>query len=272
MDLTLPDLLSPDTLRALMDQDARLSAGQVTPLSGGRTNRVWRVGNRVVKHYRAEAATPLFPNDPKAEARALRLFAPYGLAPALRAAAGDWLVIDHVPAPVWGGPADEDPAPVARMLGRMHRLTADGFRPLPNGTAALVTDALRVADGKPMPPLPDVPNLPPTTPRPVHADAVPGNILIPASGPLLIDWQCPGLGDPAEDLTTFLSPQMQWLYTGRALTADQRQRFLDAYPDRTTVHRFLALEPLYAWRIRAHCLHRAALGDADYGRVLQEMA
>ena len=273
MDPTLHDLVPHDMLRALLAQDAGLPTGRLRPLSGGRTNRVWRAGDRVVKHYRAEAATPLFPNDSDAEVRALRLFAPQRLAPALRAVAGEWLVIDHVPAPVWGGPSNQDPAPVAQMLGRLHGLTADGFRPLPNGSDALGLDALRVARGTAMPPLPTVPTLPPVTPRPVHADAVPGNILTPATGALLIDWQCPGLGDPAEDLATFLSPAMQWLYTGRTLTSDQRSRFLDAYPDRATVQRFLALEPLYAWRIKAHCLHRAALGDADYAQAaLQEMA
>ncbi len=271
--MTLTALLPPETLRDLRAQDSGWTAGPQVALSGGRTNHVWRFGNRVVKHYRPESATPLFPNDPAAEVRALRRFAPEGLAPAVRAVSGDWLVIDHIPGAVWGQTADQDPAPVAHVLGRLHRLgISDGFRALPNGTAALRADALRVAAALPLPPLPDVPDVPPTAPCPVHADAVPGNILLSPEGPVLIDWQCPGTGDPAEDLATFLSPAMQWLYTGRVLTAYQRARFLNAYPDGRTVARFTALEPLYDWRIAAHCAWRAAKGDADYAKALQEMA
>lgn len=268
---TLTDLLPPDTLRDLCGQDAGWTFGPVTPLSGGRTNHVWHVGNRVVKQYRPNAATPLFPNDPGAEVRALRLFAPEGLAPALRAVSGDWLVIDNISGRTWG--QGNDPAPVAQALGRLHRLpVSKGFRPLPNGTAALRLDARRVAANLPMPPLPDVPDLPSVPPCPVHADAVPGNIIVSPQGLVLIDWQCPGLGDPAEDVATFLSPAMQWLYTGCVLTVDHRARFLNAYPDRTTVGRFLALEPLYTWRIAAHCTYRAAQGDSDYAQALQQMS
>ncbi len=268
--MTLTDVLPPHILHDLQGQDAAWTDGPLTPLSGGRTNHVWHVGNCVLKRYRPDAATPLFPNDPGAEAQALRLFAPEGLAPVLRATSGDWLLIDHIPGGTWG--QDHDPAAVAQALGRLHQLTATtGFRPLPNGTAALRQDALRVAANLPMPPLPDVPDLPPVHPCPIHADAVPGNIIVAPQGPVLIDWQCPGLGDPAEDLATFLSPAMQWLYTGRILTPDQRARFLNAYPDRAAVNRFLMLEPLFAWRIAAHCTYRAALGDADYAQALQKM-
>lgn len=271
--MTLIDALAPDTLRDLQGQDAAWIIEPLSPLSGGRTNHVWRVGNRVLKRTRPDAATPLFPNDPAAEAQALRLFAPEGLAPELRAISGEWLLIDHLPGAIWGQSPNQDPAPVARALGRLHRLAVSkGFRALPNGTAALRQDALRVAAGLALPPLPDVADLPAVRPCPVHADAVPGNIICAPKGVLLIDWQCPGLGDPAEDLATFLSPAMQWLYTGRSLTPDQRARFLHAYPDRVTVARFRVLEPLYAWRMTAHCSYRAEKGDADYAQALQQMA
>lgn len=277
MTLTLADLLPPDILHDLRGQDGGWTAGPVRVLTGGRTNRVWQVGNRVLKHHRPESATPLFPNDPMAEVRALRHFAPAGLAPTLRAVAGHatgpWLLIDHISGPTWGRQADQDPAPVARALGQLHGVGGiDGFRLLPNGSAALRRDARRVAGSLPLPPMPQVPDLPAGPRCPVHADAVAGNILCSAQGAVLIDWQCPGLGDPAEDLATFLSPAMQWLYTGRRVSAHQRARFLQTYPHPQTVARFLALEPLYAWRIAAHCAHRAARGDADYAMALQQMA
>lgn len=259
------DPLPPALRAALSGLDPRLAEANATALAGGRTNRVWRLGDVVAKSYRAGAATPLFPNDPAAEARALTLFAPLGLAPRLRAAGPDWLIYDHLPGPVWSG----DPAPVARTLHRLHSMPAvTGFRPLPNGTAALRQDALRVAGGQAMPPLPATPDLPAVPPRPVHADAVAGNLVLSPQGAVLIDWQCPGLGDPAEDLATFLSPLMQRIYTGRVLDADQRARFLANYAGQATLGRFLALEPLYHWRLRAHCVTRAAQGEADYALAL----
>lgn len=260
------DPLPPALRAALSRLDPRLALATPTALAGGRTNRVWHLGDLVAKSYRAGAATALFPNDPAAEARALARFAPLGLAPRLRAAGPDWLIYDHLPGPVWSG----DPAPVAQTLHRLHSTPGvTGFRPLPNGTAALRQDALRVAGGLALPPLPATPDLPPVPPRPVHADAVAGNLVLSPQCTVLIDWQCPGLGDPAEDLATFLSPLMQHVYTGRVLDAHQRARFLASYPDRATVTRFLALEPLYHWRLMAHCATRAAQGEADYAQALR---
>ena len=235
-------------------------------LPGGRTNRLWRIGPLVLKRHDPAAASPLFPNDPQAEARALALFAPHGLAPRLRAAGDDWLIYDHAEGTPWRG----DPAPVARMLHRLHAtpVPPDAFRPLPNGSAALLAHAARFApDGLPPPP-PD-PQLPPVPPRPVHADPVPGNILATAQGPLLIDWQCPGLGDPAEDLATLISPAMMWLYTGAKPPEGWAEAVLAAYPDQATADRTRRLLPLYHWRIRAHCAWKAARGNADYAQALR---
>ena len=234
------------------------------PLPGGRTNRLWRIGPLVLKRHDPAAASPLFPNDPQAEARALTLFAPHGLAPRLRASGDDWLIYDHAEGTPWRG----DPAPVARMLHRLHAtpVPPGTFRPLPNGSAALIADAARFAPAD-LPPPPD-PQIGPVPPRPVHADPVPGNIIATAQGPLLIDWQCPGLGDPAEDLATLISPAMMWLYTGAKPPEGWAEAVLTAYPDPATADRTRALLPLYHWRIRAHCAFRAARGDADYATAL----
>lgn len=241
---------------------ARLLPAQVAwePLPGGRTNRLWRIGPLVLKRHDPAAASPLFPNDPQAEARALALFSPDALAPRLRASGDDWLIYDHVDGTPWRG----DPAPVARMLHRLHMtpVPQGTFRPLPNGSAAILADAARFAPQDLLPP-PD-PQLPPIPPRPVHADPVPGNILATAQGPLLIDWQCPGLGDPAEDLATLASPAMMWLYTGAKPPEGWAEAILNAYPDQAIADRTRTLLPLYHWRIRAHCAWKAARGDADY--------
>jgi hypothetical protein len=237
------------------------------PLSGGRSNWLWRVGDLVVKCYDQTAASPLFPNDALAEARALAAFAPLGLAPALVGAGADWVIYRHLQGAMWAG----DPAPVAGLLHRLHGADVPPalFRPLPNGSAALLAQARAMADGLDLPPPPADPQIAPVTPRPVHADAVAGNVIISPDGARLIDWQCPGMGDPAEDLAAFLSPAMQWLYTGRTLTPAQRAAFLRAYPDRMTVDRFLALEALFRWRMAAHCAWKAKRGDPDYAAALR---
>ena len=94
-------------------------------------------------------------------------------------------------------------------------------------------------------------------------------ILATAQGPLLIDWQCPGMGDPAEDLATLLSPAMIWLYTGEKPDQGWAEALLHAYPDRATAERTRALLSLYRWRIMAHCAWKAARGDADYAAALK---
>lgn len=238
------------------------------PLPGGRSNRVWRIGDLVLKRFDPDAATPLFPNDPLAEARALTLFAPLHIAPVLRAAGPDWVIYDHHEGTVWSPKAD--PAPLARLLHRLHGAdVAPGtFRALPNGSAALHAHALGLAQPG-LPPIPPDPHIPPISPRPVHADPVLGNILATAAGPLLIDWQCPGMGDPAEDLATLLSPAMIWLYCGQTPADGWGDALLSAYPDAAIVERTRALLPLYRWRIMTHCALRAARGDEGYAKALQ---
>lgn len=256
----------PAALAALARLDSSLQPGAWQAMTGGRSNAVWRVGDFVVKHHRPDAASPLFPNDPLAEARALTLLSPLGLAPRLRANGADWIIYDHAEGSVWQG----DPAPIARMLHRLHSaaLPPDAFRLLPNGSAALLAHATSFAPPGLPPPPPD-PGLPPVAPRPVHADVVPGNILATPAGPLLIDWQCPGMGDPVEDLATLTSPAMMWLYTGRIAPPGWAEALFAAYPHPETVARCRALRPLYLWRIAAHCAWKAARGDADYARALQ---
>ncbi|MBC2836094.1 phosphotransferase family protein [Paragemmobacter straminiformis] len=234
------------------------------PLAGGRTNRLWRIGGFTVKKYQADAASPLFPNDAAAEARALELFAPLGIAPRLRAAGADWLVYDHAEGAVWSG----DPAPVARALHVLHGARVGGgvFRSAPNGSAAVLAHARAIHA---LPDAPDDPGLGPVAAMPIHADAVSGNVLATPQGPLLIDWQCPALGDPAEDLCTFVSPAMTWLYSGRVLSAAEVEGFLASYPDPAVVARARAMMPVYRHRIAAHCAWKAARGDADYEDALR---
>ncbi len=238
------------------------------PLNGGRTNQVWRLGDVVVKAYDAAAASDLFPNDPQAEALALRTYGPAGLSPTLVDSGADWVAYRFLPGEGWRS----DPARVALLLHRLHAMDAPGFRQRPSGSAAVLAQAGRIlaaCKGSLGPPPPD-PGVPPVAqPVPLHGDVVPGNIIDGPDGLTLIDWQCPGLGDPAEDLALFLSPAMQWLYRGVVLSADERASFLAAYPDQTVTGRCLALEPLFRWRMAAHCLWKAERGAADYAQALR---
>ncbi len=91
--------------------------------------------------------------------------------------------------------------------------------------------------------------------------------MVTENGLCLIDWQCPALGDPAEDLAQFLSPGMQGLYGNQPLTATARGNFLAAYPNQDVVMRFRRLEPWFRWRNTAYFAWRVAQGDADYARA-----
>lgn len=257
---------SPALLADVTTRLPDLAGARWAPLTGGRTNRLWHVGHAVVKCYDPAAASPLFPNDPAAEARALARFSPAGLAPRLLGSGAAWVAYGYLDGAAWR----QDSAPVAHALHRLHQQAGDGFRHLGSGSAALLAQghAILAACAGTLPAPPD-PGVPPTAAHPIHGDAVPGNLIAGPSGVTLIDWQCPALGDPTEDLATFLSPAMQWLYRGAPLSETERDAFLAAYPDAATVARLRALEPLYRWRMAAHCLWKAERGAPDYAAALR---
>ena len=240
------------------------------PLRGGRVNQVWQVGDRVVKLYDPAATSPLFPNDAAAEMAALRAFAPAGFCPALLASGPNWIAYRHIAGPTW----TQGVKAVAAMLGHLHTQPLPQqplFRRLPSGASGILAQGrliLAACRGTlPDPGMVDLPETPDLSV--IHGDAVPGNIIMSAKGPVLIDWQCPAIGDPAEDLAAFLSPAMQVLYRGAVLTQDKGAAFLAAYPDPATVARYRALAPLFHWRMAAHCLWKAERGDVDYAQALR---
>ncbi len=237
-------------------------------LTGGRSNALWRVGDAVVKHFNPAAASPLFPNDPLAEALALRGLQGTGLAPTLLAEGSGWIAYAHREGLVWR----RDIAQVAALLGRLHQMAAPaGLRNAPLGSTALRDHAWAIAQSLPidLPPLPDDPRLAPVAPAFIHGDAVVGNIIQAHDGLTLIDWQCPAMGEPAEDIAAFLSPAMQWLYGGEPLSSVQVRAFLDAYPRRDVVIRYQRLAPILHWRIAAHCAWKVAKGHTDYAKALE---
>jgi Ser/Thr protein kinase RdoA (MazF antagonist) len=254
-------------------------------LSGGRTNAVWQVttvaSTLVVKLYRPGAATPVFANDPDAEAASLAALAGTGLAPDLVAEAatpfGRSLVYRLVAGRSWHGA--DDPVLVAQALAQVHdsppppglpllaptpqRLRAQSYEML----AELGSKADALARAEPG----DAPGLPNATPVFIHGDATAANALVTGTGLTFIDWQCPACSDAADDLAVFLSPAMQMVSGNAPLTPQREALFLDAYraargrdAGNKTVARYRALAPLYHWRMAVYAVWRSARGEAEY--------
>ncbi len=240
---------------------------------GGQTNRVWHLQDQglIVKLYLA-VDNPLFANDPSAEAECLSRLSSQGLAPELIAqgecADGRWIVYRHID----GDPWNSEPAPVAQILRRVHAQPLPDLASAPDTDESLrsVTESLiRRLSGaaaqhlrrlEPAPPA----DHPPPRRTLLHGDPVPGNILIDGSNATLIDWQCPGIGDPAHDLALFLSPGMQQVYRGAPLTAAERATTLAAYDCAVTSARLTALQPSYHWLIAAYCTWKSERGAPHY--------
>ncbi|MEM9552229.1 MAG: phosphotransferase [Pseudomonadota bacterium] len=250
-------------------------------LSGGRTNLLWLLPNekgseRVLKLFRATVDNPLFPNECTSECSALISLKGSGLAPDLVAhgshAGQDWILYDHVP----GRASPSDPARVAKALAHVHAQTPwPGLRESAVGSAALreqgqcMLETCAPDDRTRLSHLcPTHAVAPPANRHVIHADPVPSNIVERTRGITFIDWQCPALGDPCEDLAIYLSPAMQWLYTGAILTPEDTRRCLEAYTDRKVVDRYGRIAPWYHWRNAAYCAWQAARAQGDYRTAL----
>ena len=287
----------PPWLRAALAAEGLIGARmRWEPLGGGRTNRLWRspaAGGRAIvcKLFRPGAQTPLFPNLPESEWRVLAHLRGRALAPEplllLRRGPERALIYSHVA----GQPLDprnpREAALAGRLLARLHAMPAParGLRRLAAGPERLLRQAeAMLAACRPSPPLaallaarPEMParRPPPAGLRLLHGDFTAANVILRPGGASarMIDWQCPALGDPAEDLATFLSPAMQHLFGAGPMGAQARAAFLRAYADRAAIARYGALRRLHAWRMAAYCLWRAERGAPGYGAAARlEMA
>ena len=273
--MKIPDSLS--AFAADLPEQARW-----TPLAGGRTNRVWRVqaeggDDLVCKLYRGRDSNPLFGNDPEAEFACLSALTGQEVAPApvrmLEHDAGTVLLYRYLNGPVWRC----DVQPVARLLRRVHEMPPPhGLRHAPVGGAAVLAQADAILAGitggaarqlherRPV-----VDTSLPSALSFLHGDVVPANLLQTPDGLRLIDWQCPALGDPVDDLACFLSPAMQVVYGDGPLDADQALAFLEFYDDLQVSARYEALRPAYHYRMAAYCLWRVQQGNADYSAAFE---
>ncbi|MCA0929353.1 phosphotransferase family protein [Ruegeria profundi] len=281
--IPLPDPNSPpiQLVAQLRDQGLIAAETQFQAMYGGRTNQVWKVigenGGRVLKLYRAGLRNPLFRNDGELEAQCLTFLEPTGFVPRLRATGQHqddrWVFYDHAP----GSPWRDGVAPVAELLGKLHQLDLQIQAPKGcNGSMDLarhgqsILDRCRSDMRQKIEALRPDDHIPPTHHTClIHGDPVAGNILVAPSGLTLIDWQCPAQGDPCEDLALFLSPAMQHLYRGKALTLTEESLFLSAYGCANAVKRYKSLRRWYAWRMAAYCLWQIENGGSDYSVGLE---
>lgn len=266
--------------QAFFDHDLAAKNARWSVLQGGRTNQVWHVeGKRqelVCKLFRATDNNPLYPNSPGVEYEALKLLYQFDISPKpvalLNTVAGEVLVYEHISGQSW----QSDTQSVAKKLSQLHKLGFDlPLRQIATGSDAIMRQTDAILDlCKTRPEALSVASVVPAVSAMgighlIHADVVPNNIIVTSSGLRLIDWQCPALGDPCEDISSFLSPAMQYLYRGAPLSDRDIDEFLASYPCSETVSRYKRLASFFHRRIAAYCQWKTEQGEADYASALE---
>ncbi|AML51034.1 phosphotransferase [Falsihalocynthiibacter arcticus] len=258
-------------------------------LSGGRTNTCWRIKNQeidvVCKLFQKGQNNPLFPNSPSDEFSVLKLLERANLSPDPVAyqetTFGTCVLYCFLDGDAISG---VDAGEVGKTLAQLHNTpipVRTHLRKLslsPNGVSLHGVKILDVCSFRTAQThqklMPVLPNLPAATPVLLHGDLVPANIIRTKISVRFIDWQCPALGDPCEDIATYLSPAMQYLYADEPLDEHQEAEFLRSYGNKEVIERYHILKPLYHWRMAAYCLWKAEDGVEDYaqGYALEMMA
>ena len=244
-----------------------------TLLAGGYRNQVWKVragrGWVIEKRYAEDPGepNPMYPNLPDHEAAALALLGPHGWSPQLVAHEPGVVTYRFAAGPGWRarGRAGEM-AEVAALLGGIHGFTVPRTMRLLCGSA----EEARAHGDSMVDAVPARLAAPLRAVRPavahdglvrrrslVHTDCGPGNMVRGRGGLLLIDWQCPGRGDPVEDIACFLSPAMMILYQQPPHTAAAQEAFLAAYPSTAAVARYRRDALAWHYRIGGYCVWRA---------------
>lgn len=276
----LPADFPPDLASQLVERGLATGDSGFIRMHGGRSNRVWRLsgpGGLVLKLFGTDDGNPMFANDAGLEQLAMQALDATGLAPRFVASGRvgqlPWILYRHVPGSAWSRGVDE----VAGLLGRLHAIPRiSGLPPGPNGSEDLVAQTQRILAA--LDPGQDRSLLrlqpagvvgPSRSLSVIHRDPVPGNLVQCDRHLTLIDWQCPAIGDPAEDLAVFLSPAMQHLYAGAVLAQDMVERMLTLYPDPQVADRYRQLSPWFHWRMAAYCLWKVQAGDRDYRKGLE---
>ena len=250
------------------------------PLAGGRTNPVFKIeaaSPLVCKLSCLSGETPLFGNRALDEAAILKHLEGSELAPSLvdvlAVPQGEVLVYSFVEGEIL---TQTTPAAI-RVLRHVHQAELPLDLPhLEGSSEAIIQKTKTILESLPpqkamaislCEPKIDMPDT--LTPCLIHGDPVPANFIQSKGKLTLIDWQCPAIGDPCEDLAIALSPAMNAVYGGGALTAQQVKECLNAYGDRTVSDRYRKLAPLFHWRMAAYCAWKVQQGDKDYAKGIK---
>lgn len=259
--------------------DLCLSDDRLQRIDKGGTSHVWLHDavdgpSTILKASSVDRGTPLFPNDPRAEWEAMKRLSSKALSPfplTIRALEGGTkLLVSQYLQP-------EDPMTteaLAALLRRVHK--TPGWA----GLARRSHDTLELrAQGVSMLSRSSAPawlmNLAPktvvetlTSPLVlVHRDLVPANAAMLATGAAVaLDWQCPALGDPCEDIAHATSPGMQSLSDTPVVIKDTD--LLRAYGDAEVSRAYTRRAPFYRWRMACYCQWQLDRGQQDYAAAL----
>ena len=112
-----------ETLKPILEKEGVVEAGlEWNVLSGGRSNFIWRVGDKVCKLYQSNRSSDLFPNNPNTEQKILRFLKGSCIAPEFiyfnKLSIGFILVYQFVDGPVCNEPSEA----IAKTLSRCHML------------------------------------------------------------------------------------------------------------------------------------------------------
>ena len=275
-----PEPINAAEILALLGRDTN-EAVVVTKLTGGYRNLIRRVEGEgldcIVKQYAPPDDNPLFPLLFEDEWRSLAAFEGDGIAPRLIATDRDRRLLAYrfVSGEVWDG----DLVGLGALLTRVGQVAPPGWlRRLPSHVGELRAHTTHILDTVANPPGGlldhfDVPDRPFPI-RLVHTDCGPGNVIGAAGHYLLVDWQCPGQGDPVEDLAAATSPGVQILYGRSPLEKTDVDELLASYGDSNATERYRWKAPLYSARFAAYCAWRIErLGDhPDADRYREALA
>ena len=240
----------------------------------------------VVKYYRQGQLTSLFPILPDQESLALTCLKGAGIAPepvAYFPGEHAVLIYEYWPGEHWR----DEVEPVAHILRRLHRHPVskpEGFRSLSTDPADLLaqgddllshseqdTLARTLTELRPSPVrIPEISNR-----SLLHTDVGAGNIIEGPKGIRLIDWQCPGMGDPVQDIWAFQSISFQMLFDRQPLSVEQKDLFIKAYGDSDVDRRLKTLSRYFSYRMAAYCCKRSwdlRSDDPDLSRHYQGAA
>ena len=257
-------------LKPILEKEGVVEAGlEWNELSGGRSNFIWRVGDKVCKLYQSNRSSDLFPNNPNTEQKILKFLEGSFIAPEFiyfnKLSIGFILVYQFVDGLVCNQPSEE----LAKTLSRLHAVSSKNLllERRDSSSKFLLKQCEKFLRGTSLDnlTLPLDPNIEDSSELSIiHCDPVPGNAILHKNEVILIDWQCCAIGDGSEDLACALSPAMQYLYGKGELDFNIRENFLKTYSHKKTIERYKSLGQIYHFRIAAYCFWRAKKGEQDY--------